>query len=130
MKFSIIILTAYVLLIAGCAQTSVVMNDRAPKFPPTEIVDVLYEKPNRKYIEIGLMETKLSAANTTITLPDLIKNMKEKAKSLGADAIIIIGAHQEQTPQGLMYNPYLGGYQTVGGHSMPVVRGIAIKYDK
>lgn len=128
MLIRVSILFYCLMVLSGCAQTSIVMNDRAPQYPPTTIVDILYQKPDREFTEIGLMETRLSAPNTSLSLPDLIENMKEKAKAVGADAIILINTHNEQSPQNLIYNSYLGGYQTVGGHSMPVVMGMAIKY--
>jgi hypothetical protein len=62
------------------------------------------------------------------TITDLLESMKQKAEAIGADAVIPTKNASTQTQPGLMYNPWLGGYQTIGGGTIPIIRGVAIKY--
>lgn len=59
---------------------------------------------------------------------DILESMRQKAREIGADAVIPTHDVSQAQPQGLMYNPWLGGYQTLGGGVVPKVRGIAIKF--
>jgi hypothetical protein len=54
--------------------------------------------------------------------------MRKKAAAIGADAVIPTQDASERQQQSLLYNPWLGGYQTLGGGTVPIIRGIAIKY--
>ena len=115
------------ILISGCvASTSAVMLDPSMKYLPTNNVQILSAQPERPYKTIAILET---IGNQNVLIPDLLENMRQKAQEIGADAIIPIGEASQEQPQGLMYNPWLGGYQTVGGGFIPKVRGLAIKYE-
>jgi hypothetical protein len=111
--------------ITGCAATSVVMLDDSMRYPPSATVEILSTPPTKPYKAIAILETA-GAANAP--LPDLLESMRQKAKEIGADAVIPTGDASQRQPQGLIYNPWLGGYQTFGGGVLPKIQGLAIKY--
>lgn len=112
-------------LLSACAQTSAIMLDNTATYPPSDKVEILMTPPSRPYAEIAVLET---AAPVGTPLTDLLENMRQKAKALGADAVIPTQDASERTPQQLFFNPWLGGYQTLGGQTAPRIRGLAIKY--
>jgi len=117
-----------VLLFIGlnsCAHTSFVIMDESANYPPTQYVKLLEEEPDEDYIIIAKLETRGMVGSQ---IPDLLTNMRQKAKSLGADAIIPVQISKEYTNQGIIYNKWLGGYQTIGGGQVPIVTGYAIKF--
>jgi len=118
----LIVLTAF---ICGCAQTSAVMVDSSKQYQPTEKVLLLTEAPSRPYISIAVLE---STGPVNTPLPDLLESMKKKGMAIGADAVIPMQDVSTTQQQGIMYNPWLGGYQTIGGGTLPKIRGVAIKF--
>lgn len=56
--------------------------------------------------------------------------MRDEAKKIGADAIIPVEERQERQQQGLMYNPWLGGNQTIRGGNVPIVTSYAIVLER
>jgi uncharacterized protein YigA (DUF484 family) len=63
-------------------------------FPPTTDVEVLRTKPaDRPYIELGEIRLQLKKSNED----DAILVLKEKAKEVGADAIVILGEQSRGT---------------------------------
>ena len=114
-----------IFLLTGCATTSVLILDESKQYPPTQYVEILNSSPSEPYVVIAQLETR-GAVGTS--LPQILESMRDEAKSIGADAIIPTEDVSEQQQQGLMYNPWLGGYQTLPGGKVPVIRGLAIKY--
>lgn len=86
---------------------------------------ILMKHPDKPYKEIAVLESR-GPVGTPLT--DLLESMRKKGMAIGADAVIPAQDASEQAPQGLMYNPWLGGYQTLPGGRVPVIRGVAIKY--
>lgn len=126
MKVFYVIFTLFFFgLLSGCAHTSGIMLDNTATYPPSEKVEIVMNPPSRPYVEIAMLET---AAPVGTPLTDLLENMRQKAKALGADAVIPTQDASERTPQQLFFNPWLGGYQTLGGQTAPRIRGLAIKY--
>ena len=123
MRALIIIL---LITLQGCATSSSILLNENTKYSPTTAVELLTNLPDKEYIQIGLIETKSGYANEPFT--DLVKSARLEAKAIGADAILLIDNQNNKTPQGLMYNPYLGGYQTVGGANIQIIKFMAIKY--
>lgn len=120
-----VLLLVVAFVLCGCATTSAVMLDSGASYPPTKNVQILTQAPARPFKQIAMLEAT-GPVNTP--LPDLLESMKQKAAAIGADAVIPTEDASTQQQQALMYNPWLGGYQTVGGGTVPVIRGIAIKY--
>ena len=125
MKFPKIAFIFSALILAGCATTSAVMLESGVTYPPTKNVEILTQAPTRPFKQIAMLEAR-GPVNTPIT--DLLESMKQKAAAIGADAVIPTENASTQTQPGLMYNPWLGGYQTIGGGTIPIIRGVAIKY--
>jgi len=123
----VLFLIFFSFFISGCATTSVLMLDESRQYPPSQFVAILNEYPSEPYIVIAQLETR-GAIGTS--LPQILASMRDEAKTIGADAIIPTEDVSEQQQMGLMYNPWLGGYQTLPGGKVPVLRGLAIKYKK
>lgn len=113
------------LVLSGCATTSAVMLESSVQYLPTQNVQILTEAPTRPFKQIAMLEAR-GPVNTPITY--LLESMKQKAAAIGADAVIPTQDASTHQQQGLIYNPWLGGYQTIGGGTLPVIRGVAIKY--
>lgn len=111
--------------LAGCAQTSAVMTEGNKTYPSVTHTQILSELPDRPHNQIAILESR-GQVGTPLT--DLLASMRQKGMSIGADAVIPVQDASEQAPQGLMYNPWLGGYQTLPGGRIPVLRGVAIKF--
>lgn len=111
------------LSLLGCAQTSVVLLDESFKFSPSENVRILDEPPKEPYLVLARLETRGTAGQA---IPSLLNLMRNEAKKIGADAIIPVDERQERQRQQIMYNQWLGGYQTIGGNSVPIVTSYAI----
>jgi hypothetical protein len=121
-----VILFTFFFLISGCATTTATKVKEGCVFAPTTDVAVLPELPkDRPHVVIAILET---AGSANMPLPELLDSMRQKGKELGADAVVALSGESTKSPVTLMYNPALGGYQTVGGYDMPKVRGVAIKY--
>ncbi len=76
------------LLLCGCGTTAKVMRYSTETYTPTQNVEVLRTKPvNREYVELGEVSVRLKKS----TEENAVALLVEKAKEMGADAIIIIG---------------------------------------
>jgi len=113
--------------ITGCASTSVVILDEADKYAPSTSVQILENIPDESFKAIARLETRGAVGQG---IPKLLEDMRKKAKEIGADAIIPTEEGKEKVEQGIIYNPWLGGYQTIGGGNQPIVRGYAIIFER
>jgi len=76
------------LLFIGCTPRAKVMRYTTMKFPPTHNIEIFRSKIiNKDYIEIGEVYIRLKKS----TEENAIALLAEKAKEIGADAIIIMG---------------------------------------
>jgi len=127
MRFAQIIITSLILgALYGCAHTSAVMVEGDKTYQSVTHTQILSKHPDRPYKEIAILESR-GPVGTPLT--DLLESMRQKGMVIGADAVIPVQDASEQAPQGLMYNPWLGGYQTLPGGKVPVLRGVAIKFE-
>lgn len=113
-------------MLSGCVSTSVVMTESGKTYPPAVHTQLLFKLPDRAYKQIAILESR-GAVGTP--LPDLLENMRQKGQEIGADAVLPVQDASQENPQGLIYNPLLRGYQTLPGGRVPIIRGIAIKYE-
>jgi hypothetical protein len=60
---------------------------------------------------------------------ELIEALREKAEEIGANGIYVLGRADQLQPQQLMFNPFLGGYQTLGGNTLPVIKAAALRWE-
>ncbi len=111
------------LFLSGCVQTSAVRLDESKNYAPSSHVMILESPPIDAYEVIAQLETRGTQGQS---IPALLEDMRKQARDLGADAIIPVEHTSEQTPVGVIYNPWLEGYQTYGGVRIPIVRGYAI----
>ena len=144
MKALRLLVIAGALALAACAGTNthVVRFNPAHEFPPTQDVEILLDKPQRPFVEIALLESQgLSEA-------ELLNDAREKAKTLGADAIVRQELsrvfHEPVTVYDPWYDPFYfgyrrfhpdpffgapwGPYRAVGGGYSYVLKALAIKY--
>lgn len=121
-KFILIIFM--LVLVAGCARTVKYMKYTTDKYSPTTSIEVLRVKPiTKNFIELGELKLRISKRNEETA----VLSLKEKAKSIGADAIIILGENSGgavampiNTGQGAMYIVINKRY----------LKALAIKYKK
>jgi len=114
-----------IFLLLGCAHTTYTSLVPQTYSATQNKPEVLFQTPNRPFEIIGLLESNGGAG---ITHPELIESMKTKAQTVGAQAIYILGLQEHTAQPGLMYNPWLGGYQSVGGGRRARVYGLAMRY--
>ena len=106
------------LLIYGCSPSVNFMRYNEDIYPPTNSVEVLRSKPvSRDYIELGELSLKIKKSNQN----EAVLKLKEKAKEIGADAIILLGENSE----GSVLVPVGNLYASV---DMRYIKAIAIKY--
>lgn len=101
------------------------MRDESIKFPKSRFVEILDHKPDKPYIVIATLETK---GGLGVSLPEILEDMRKKAKEIGADAIIPTRDVSEYKAPGFIYNPWIGGYESLPGGRMPAIQGYAIVY--
>ena len=112
---------------SGCATTSVLILDESKQYPSSKYTAILQDTPTEPYIVIAQLETRGTVGTS---LPQILESMRDEAKTIGADAIIPTEDVSEKQQTGIICNPWLGGYQTLPGGKVPVIRGLAIKYNK
>ena len=134
-------------LLAACSMVSthVVQFDPSRTYTPTQNVEVLLEKPKRPYIEIALLESR---GEIGVTEPQLLNDARDKARAVGADAIVRIDSERVYHPPVAVYDPWSdafywraygyrplppfahpwGGYRVIGGGFTETLKAIAIKY--
>ena len=114
-----------VFLVNSCVSSKAVMRDESVKFPKSRFVEILDKKPKEPHVVIATLETK---GGMGVSLPEILQDMRNKAKEIGADAIIPTRDVSEYKSPGIIYNPWLAGYQTLPGGRMPAIQGYAIIY--
>jgi hypothetical protein len=139
---SLVFLAALLLSACAAVSTKVVPLNPAVQYPPTQHVEVLLERPPRPHVDIALLESRGNSE------ADLLNDAREKAKALGADAIVRIATERVDYPPIAVYDPWFdpfywgpyrhgpfpvfpqpwGPYRVVGGGSEYVMKARAIKY--
>jgi len=118
MKTIISVIIFSSILFSGCSPSVNFMKYIEDTYPPTNSVEVLRKKPvEKEYIELGELTLKIKKSNQE----EAVLQLKEKAKEIGADAIIILGEESE----GSVIIPIGNLYASVDRKS---IRAIAIKY--
>lgn len=115
------------LFLWGCvtSQSSIVKLDDTAEYVASDKTVILLEPPTRDFKKIAIIETR-GVGNAG--LPEMLDGMKQEAQKIGADAVLPVQDTSETVPPSVIYNPWLGGYQTLGGGRISSIRGIAIKY--
>ena len=107
---TIFIITVFCL---ACSSASGHTLLKGVQYPPTSHVEVLFEVPSRPYEAFALVEAR-SYTVPRATIPDLINELKRRAASIGADAIIL----SEKTGE-IVY---------LGGQTAPTLSATAMKF--
>jgi hypothetical protein len=96
---------ACLLALGGCASvtTHVVVLDPTARYEPTKDVLVLLRPPERPYVEIAKLESKGIIGEVEAVL---IEDARDKAKALGADAIITLETLSEWHPPVSVWDPW------------------------
>jgi hypothetical protein len=132
---------------AGCASvtTRVVESDPTVRYAPTTDVQVLFEPPQRPYVQIAALEAE---GDFGVSEVKLLEDMRERARQLGADAIVRTDSREWYQPPTAVYDPMYdpfffprrhyypfhpfgppyGGYRWVGGGYYYTAKAIAIRY--
>lgn len=85
-RLIVFVITA--VLLTGCAQPIKFARYTETTYPPTTEVEVLRTKPaDRAYVELGEIRLRLKRSNEE----DAILLIKQKAREVGANAIVILG---------------------------------------
>ena len=135
-------------LLSGCAavSTRVVPLDLSLTLAPTERVEILLEKPRRPYTQLALLESRGIAGGSE---SELLEDAREKARTLGADAIVRLELEKTVLPPVVVYDPpfapfyygypfrryphfhppYFGEYRVLGGGTVYTLKTLAIKYE-
>jgi hypothetical protein len=134
------------LLLSACTTVSTKVVELKPeqKFPPTKSVEVLMQKPERGYVDIALIESSGTSE------ADMLNDAREKARELGADAIVRLETERMYNPPVAVYDPWYdpffyghygwgrpwvppyyhpwSHYRVVGGYYSYVMKAVAIRY--
>jgi hypothetical protein len=135
-------------LLSGCAavSTQVVPLDPSLTLAPTERVEILLEKPRRPYTELALLESRGIAGGSE---SELLDDARDKARTLGADAIVRLELEKTVLPPVVVYDPpfapfyygypfrryphfhppYFGEYRVLAGGTVYTLKTLAIKYE-
>jgi hypothetical protein len=144
MKILHLLTISIALLVSACStvSTKIVELDPARKYAPTQSVEVLLQKPERPHAEIALIESSGTSE------ADMLNDAREKARALGADAILKLDTERMYHPPVAVYDPWYdpyywgyfrprfyppyyhpwGAYQVVGGYYSYAMKAVAIKY--
>jgi hypothetical protein len=114
------ILTIILLLFSGCIQGHITLLEPSISYPPSANLEILTEKPTRPYKPIAVVRA--------VGLPstdegELLAVLREKAKSAGADAILVLSKEVDDSAESCA-----GGIVAGCAEKIPVLKAIAIKY--
>lgn len=146
-----IVLAAALLALGGCAgvRTHVALLEPGIAYAATDSVQVLLRPPERKYREIAKLESQGAVGEPETAL---IEDLREKARRIGAHAVILEDTTVDRRPpvvlwdpwppppmwypyrwygRGFWHDPYLFPYdqpRILPGGNAYTVRAIAIRY--
>jgi hypothetical protein len=138
----IVVSIAFALAACASVSTQVVEFKPAQKYPPTQYVEVLLEKPTRPHLEIALIESRGGSE------AEMLNDARRKAGALGADAIVKLETERLYHEPVAVYDPWYdpfywgyyrhpafgpimhpwGPYRMVGGGYTYVLKALAVKY--
>lgn len=145
--FIIFVAVAGALVSFGCAtvSTQLVLLDPSFKPAPSQRVEILLDKPRRPHVEIALIESRGLPGGGEA---ELLEDAREKARQIGADAIVRLEVEKTVQPPVVVYDPVLspflypyppyrypyayppfyGEYRLIGGGTVYTLKTVAIKY--
>ena len=105
-----------IIFLTGCATISYLPSSSRTSTPTTS-VEVLWEKPQKLYIELG----QVTVESSSHTDEQLFEKLKQKAMQIGADAIIVKSTIPYATAP-------RGSWLFVSGKTVRRLEALAIKY--
>lgn len=85
-----------ILFLFGCSPSVNVMKYTEEVYQPTSSVEVLRSKPvEKEYLELGELSLRIKKGLIFNNQEEAVFKLKDKAKEIGADAIIILGEETE-----------------------------------
>lgn len=114
------------LLFLGCAGASVNLIDPSKKYEPTKNAILLFDTPIQKHVVIGIVKGVGSQYNNE---SQVIESMREKAQSVGADALVLVSTEKEHVLPSIHANPVSGSppIHIAGGNKI-IITGYAIRF--
>lgn len=112
-----LILSAY-----GCVSVNFLPTDDTKSYPPTSSVKVYWEEPKEAHQVIG----RLSIQSEDYGEEELFKQLKQKAMSVGAQGIIMLGTNQQSSVVGV---PVYGGGTVIAPVTSTRLEAIAIQFN-
>ena len=122
----VLVSLAIALCVGARVKADATLVDPNAKLAPTSSVELVLSEPSRPYSVIGMVEAHGPVGTTDA---DLIDALREKAREIGANGIYVVGRADQQQQQQLMFNPWLGAYQTLGGGTLPVLKAAALRWE-
>ena len=131
MRCLAISLLTIVMISSGCVSVHYIPSTSAT-YAPTTSVEVLFEKPTRPYVVLGLLRSAFPAVNET----DEIGLIRRRAMEIGAHALIEIrfrertsvSSHRRFTPGGGFVAMGMGGDTVVSSDTAIYAEALAISY--
>lgn len=118
-----------VIALAGCATTAttapVVEQLTQAHYAPTQTVDVLATAPAAAFERIARL--RLSDPTGVATQSQLVAQLADTAKALGANALVVEQVTRAGTPD-VGFNPAGGQMQATGNGGAITVTALAIRY--
>ena len=88
----LVLLFTLSVLIASCAPQAKFLEYTEESFEPTSEVEIFHTRPpDEDYVEMGVISIQIKKQNEN----EVIVIVREKAKEIGADAIIILGERNQ-----------------------------------
>lgn len=113
-----------IFLSQGCSPNIRYLEYTSERYEPTQHVEVLQAKPpSRDFIELGVISVPAKIAPIDKGSRNPIDHLVEKAKSIGADAVLILG---ERSSGGVVLMP--AGNTYIAVPTTGKIEAIAIRY--
>lgn len=115
------LLSLFVML-SGCATVNYLPTDDSVAYEPTSTLRVFWKEPSEKHTIIG----RLSVESGDFSEEELFLKLKQKAKEIGANAIIMSGTSQQSSVVGV---PVYGGGTIIAPVTSTRLEAIAIRFN-
>jgi hypothetical protein len=114
------LLLTLVVLLSSYETVNFLPTDENIAYEPTNYLKVFWSEPQEKYKIIG----KLSVESSDFSEEELFVKLKEKAKEVGANAIIMSGSSQQSSVVGV---PVYGGGTMIAPVTSTRLEAIAVR---
>jgi hypothetical protein len=109
------------LVVSGCVQGNVTLLKPSESYPPSAKIEILKEKPKKAYKSIAVVRAVGQPSSTDSAL---LAVLQEKAKSIGADAILVFSKEEDDGVESCFGATVSGDKEKI-----PVLKAVAIKYN-